>query len=150
MKKFLFLALGALCGSTLAAKEPPRLLMPDEILSVQGIETNVYFANVFKTVNPDNYFFQVSCPKGKLMKKFWTVTPEKKDIGTYSWTLTVFDDNGKVAEKKHIDLPEQLTDILHCKNPRCITSTEQDIHHIFRLTDKENGVYRCIYCDTKA
>jgi len=99
MKKFLFLALGALCGSTLAAKEPPRLLMPDEIISVQGIETNVYFANVFKTVNPDNYFFQVSCPKGKLMKKFWTVTPEKKDIGTYSWKLTVFDDNGKVAEK---------------------------------------------------
>jgi hypothetical protein len=49
MKKFLILALGALCGSTLAAKEPPRLLLPDEILSVQGIETNVYFANVFKT-----------------------------------------------------------------------------------------------------
>ena len=58
--------------------------------------------------------------------------------------------DGKVAEKKHIDLPEQLTDILHCKNPRCITSTEQDIHHIFRLTNKENGIYRCIYCDTKA
>ena len=58
--------------------------------------------------------------------------------------------DGKVAEKKHIDLPERLTDILHCKNPRCITSTEQDIHHIFRLTNKENGIYRCIYCDTKA
>ena len=58
--------------------------------------------------------------------------------------------DGKVAEKKHIDLPEQLTDILHCKNPRCITTTEQDIHHIFRLTDRENGIYRCIYCDTKA
>lgn len=58
--------------------------------------------------------------------------------------------DGKVAEKKHIDLPERLTDILHCKNPRCITSTEQDIHHIFRLTDKKNGIYRCIYCDTKA
>ena len=58
--------------------------------------------------------------------------------------------DGKVAEKKHIDLPERLTDILHCKNPRCITSTEQDIHHIFRLTNKENGIYRCIYCDTQA
>ena len=58
--------------------------------------------------------------------------------------------DGKVAEKKHIDLPERLTDIHHCKNPRCITSTEQDIHHIFRLTNKENGIYRCIYCDTKA
>ena len=57
---------------------------------------------------------------------------------------------GIVAEKKHIDLPESLTDILTCKNPRCITSTEQDIHHIFKLTDAQNGVYRCIYCDTKA
>ena len=58
--------------------------------------------------------------------------------------------DGKVVEKKHIDLPEKLTDILKCKNPRCITSTEQDIHHICRLTDKENGVYRCIYCDSKS
>ena len=58
--------------------------------------------------------------------------------------------DGKVVEKKHIDLPERLTDILECKNPRCITSTEQDIHHISRLTDRENGVYRCIYCETKA
>lgn len=58
--------------------------------------------------------------------------------------------NGKICEKKHIALPEKLTDIIKCKNPRCITSTEQDIHHIFRLFDKENQVYRCIYCDTKA
>ncbi|MBQ1284371.1 MAG: aspartate carbamoyltransferase regulatory subunit [Acutalibacteraceae bacterium] len=58
--------------------------------------------------------------------------------------------DGKVVEKKHIDLPERLTDILECKNPRCITSTEQDIHHISRLTDRENGVYRCIYCDSKS
>lgn len=55
-----------------------------------------------------------------------------------------------VTEKKHIDLPEKLTDILFCKNPRCITSTEQDIHHIFRLTDRKKGEWRCIYCDAKA
>ena len=58
--------------------------------------------------------------------------------------------DGHVAEKKHMDLPETLTDILVCKNPRCITSTEQDIHHIFKLTDREKRVYRCAYCDTKA
>lgn len=58
--------------------------------------------------------------------------------------------DGKVVSKEHIGLPERLTDILVCKNPRCITSTEQDIHHIFRLSDAKNGVYRCIYCDTKA
>ncbi len=71
-------------------------------------------------------------------------------LGFISPTITVdIVRDGKVVEKKHIDLPERLTDILECKNPRCITSTEQDIHHISRLTDKENGVYRCIYCDSK-
>ena len=59
--------------------------------------------------------------------------------------------DGKICEKKHIALPEKLTDIIKCKNPRCITSTEQDIHHIFKLTQSGNSkVYRCIYCDTKA
>ena len=63
-------------------------------------------------------------------------------------TVDVIKD-GVVSEKKHIDLPETLTDILKCKNPRCITSVEQEIHHIFKLTDRENRVYRCIYCDTQ-
>ena len=58
--------------------------------------------------------------------------------------------NGTVAEKKHIELPEKLTDIIKCKNPRCITTTEQEIHHIFRLTNREKREYRCIYCDAKA
>lgn len=57
--------------------------------------------------------------------------------------------DGVVSEKKHIDLPEILTDILKCKNPRCITSVEQEIHHFFKLTDREHRVYRCIYCDTQ-
>ncbi len=58
--------------------------------------------------------------------------------------------DGMLVDKKHIDLPETVTDILKCKNPRCITSTEQDIHHVFKMTNREKGVYRCIYCDTKA
>ena len=57
--------------------------------------------------------------------------------------------DGVGSEKKHIDLPETLTDILKCKNPRCITSVEQEIQHIFKLTDREHRVYRCIYCDTQ-
>lgn len=55
----------------------------------------------------------------------------------------------KLVEKKEIDLPLTLTDIIKCKNPRCITTTEQEIHHIFRLADVKKGVYRCVYCDTK-
>ncbi len=58
--------------------------------------------------------------------------------------------NGKLVEKRSIDMPEILTNVIKCKNPRCITSCEQELDHIFKLTDKENKVYRCIYCETKA
>lgn len=72
-------------------------------------------------------------------------------LGFISPSITVvIVKDGEVAEKRHIELPQEVTDILHCKNPRCITSTEQDIHHVFRLTDAKKAVYRCIYCDTKA
>ena len=58
--------------------------------------------------------------------------------------------DGKLVEKKRIGMPELLTDVIFCKNPRCITSTEQELKHVFRLTDHVNKVYRCIYCETKA
>lgn len=58
--------------------------------------------------------------------------------------------NGKKVDKIHPKLPERLTGIIRCKNPRCISSIEQELPHVFRLTDRENAVYRCIYCDTKA
>lgn len=58
--------------------------------------------------------------------------------------------DGVVAEKKQIALPQTLTDILVCKNPRCITTTEQGIKQIFTLTDASKTEYRCIYCDTRA
>ena len=58
--------------------------------------------------------------------------------------------DGKLAEKKSIDLPEKLVGVIKCKNPRCITSTEQELPHIFRLTDREKKIYRCAYCETKA
>ena len=57
--------------------------------------------------------------------------------------------DGKIAEKRTLELPTELPDVLKCKNPRCITSTEQELPHIFRLTDREHRVYRCIYCETK-
>ncbi len=58
--------------------------------------------------------------------------------------------NGKLVEKCSIGMPETLTNVIKCKNPRCITSCEQELDHIFKLTDKEDKVYRCIYCETKA
>lgn len=58
--------------------------------------------------------------------------------------------DGVVAEKKRVQLPKELVNVVFCKNPRCITSTEQELDHVFRLTDSSEGVYRFIYCQTRA
>lgn len=59
-------------------------------------------------------------------------------------------ENGERKKVADIQLPEQITDIIKCKNPRCITTIEQELPHVFQLTDKEKRVYRCIYCETMA
>ena len=56
---------------------------------------------------------------------------------------------GKIIEKFHPSLPEKLVNIVKCKNPRCITSIEQELPHICELTDRENAIYRCKYCEEK-
>ena len=63
-------------------------------------------------------------------------------------TVNIIKDE-KIVEKRILKLPKQITNVIKCKNPRCITSIEQELPHIFRLTDREHGVYRCLYCDTK-
>ena len=64
-------------------------------------------------------------------------------------TVNVIRD-GKLVEKKNIAMPTELRNVIRCNNPRCITSTEQELPHIFRLTDPERKIYRCIWCETKA
>ena len=64
-------------------------------------------------------------------------------------TVNVIRD-GKLVEKKKPHMPERVVNVIKCKNPRCITSTEQEIPHIFKLTDKEERVYRCMYCESRA
>ena len=54
-----------------------------------------------------------------------------------------------IVDKKKLTLPEQVTNVIKCKNPRCITSIEQELDHIFLLTDPEKEVYRCKYCEEK-
>ena len=58
--------------------------------------------------------------------------------------------NGELREKKQIDMPEMLVNVISCKNPRCISSCEQELEQVFRLADREKKEYRCIYCETKA
>ena len=63
-------------------------------------------------------------------------------------TVNIIED-GVIVEKKHLELPERLTNVIRCKNPRCITSVEPGLDQIFRLTDKTRQIYRCIYCDAE-
>lgn len=58
--------------------------------------------------------------------------------------------DGKLAEKRDICLPEKLVNVIRCKNPRCISTTEQELAQVFVLTDRKKGVYRCRYCEAKA
>jgi aspartate carbamoyltransferase regulatory subunit len=58
--------------------------------------------------------------------------------------------NEVIAEKYQPKLPELVENVIKCKNPRCITSTESYISHVFRLVDPEKGIYRCAYCDETA
>lgn len=63
-------------------------------------------------------------------------------------TVNVIKDD-KIVEKKELHLPREVHNVIACKNPRCITSIEQELEQIFVLTDAENKVYRCKYCETK-
>ncbi len=58
-------------------------------------------------------------------------------------------ENGQIVEKKKLDLPREIRNVIRCKNPRCITSIEQELDQVFVLTDPEKAVYRCKYCEEK-
>ncbi len=78
-----------------------------------------------------------------------------KDIDIDFETLGFLDHNitvnivkdSKIIEKRKLDLPETIINVAKCNNPRCITSIEKYLDQIFVLTDKENEVYRCKYCE---
>ena len=63
-------------------------------------------------------------------------------------TVNIIED-GVIVETKHLELPEKLTNVIRCKNPRCITSVEPELDQIFRLADKNRQIHRCIYCDSE-
>lgn len=64
-------------------------------------------------------------------------------------TINVIKD-AKLVEKKVIEMPEKLVNVITCKNPRCITSCEQELAHVFVLANRAKKEYRCMYCETKA
>ena len=71
-------------------------------------------------------------------------------LGYIDHTITVnIIRDERIVEKRCLSLPDRLVNVIHCKNPRCITSVEQELPHIFYLADKEKEGYRCQYCDEK-
>ena len=64
-------------------------------------------------------------------------------------TINIVKDS-KIIDKYHPQLPKEIKNTIKCKNPRCITSIEQELDQVFILTDMENRVYRCKYCESKA
>ena len=63
-------------------------------------------------------------------------------------TINIIKDE-EIVEKKRLHLPKKITNVIRCKNPRCITSIEQELDHVFVLTDPEKEIYRCMYCEEK-
>lgn len=116
---------------------------------------------LYRFLKLDNLDCPVALIKNAPSKKLGKKDIIKIDSSEYNFDLEVIgyiDPNitvdiikdGVLCEKKHLELPEKLTNVLTCKNPRCITSVEQELPHIFRLTDREHKIYRCAYCEAKA
>ena len=93
---------------------------------------------------------------GKLGKKDIIKIDQNLDL---DWDLIGYVDpnitvniivDGVRVEKRQLKLPETITNVIRCKNPRCITSVEQELPQVFKLRDREKRVYRCLYCETQA
>ena len=89
--------------------------------------------------------------KKDIIKIAETIDLDLDVIGYIDPGVTVnFVKDGKVVKRMHLEAPELVKGVIKCKNPRCITSTEQELIHMFKLTDREKKVYRCLYCESKA
>lgn len=93
----------------------------------------------------------VKMGKKDIIKIFESIEIDLDVLGYIDPGITVnIIQDGELVKREKLSLPEQVTGVIKCKNPRCITSVEQELPHKFRLTDRENKVYRCIYCESKA
>lgn len=89
-----------------------KLLLPPAIYATPGVESNVYFDNIVLTLNPNNYFFDVDCAKGRNDAKRWTYVPKSEEKGEYPWKVKVLNsDNQVVAEGETIIIVTPVTDL---------------------------------------
>lgn len=86
--------------------------------------------------------------KKDIIKIEGTLNTDLNILGVLDCNITInIIENGQIIKKKNLELPKSVTNVIKCKNPRCITSIEQDLPHSFKLTNKEKNIYRCIYCE---
>ncbi len=91
------------------------------------------------------------CGKKDILKINELIDINYEILGYIAPQITVnIIENGERVKKIHPELPETINNVIACKNPRCITSIEQELTQIFKLSDAEQGTYRCLYCDTLA
>ena len=135
-------------------------------MTVDGIENGIVLDHieagkamlVYKYLHLDKLDSQVAliqnCSSRKMGKKDIVKISEDLDIdldvlGYIDPGITVnYIKNGIRVDKKTLQLPETLTNVLKCKNPRCIISIEQELPQVFKIVDRTKALYRCMYCDT--
>ena len=79
--------------------EDVKLLLPEKIYAVPGVETNIYFENIVRVINPANYIFEARSKKGRWDEKRWSFTPDDKDVGSFNVTINVIGNEGILASK---------------------------------------------------
>lgn len=113
-----------------------------EIYNLLGLDKVDCTVAIIQRVNSTKY------GKKDIIKVDGDVDLDLDILGYFDTKMTVnIVKDHKLVEKVKLKLPQTLTGVIECKNPRCITSQEQEIVHKFRLSDPENKKYRCIYCD---
>lgn len=135
-------------------------------MKIDGIENGIVLDHikagksmlVYRYLGLDKLKSQVAliqnCSSGKMGRKDIVKISEDIDLdldvlGFIDPGITVnYIRDGKRIEKASLELPKTLRNVLRCKNPRCISSTEQELPQVFKLADREKSQYRCIYCDT--
>ena len=138
------------------------------MLNISGLKEGIVLDHIKAGKSMDIYFklgldkldCQIAIIKNAKSRKMGTKDIIKIDGGLdlvnvevlgyidHNITINIIKD-GTIVEKKQVKMPKKIRNVIHCKNPRCITSIEQELPHIFYLADEEKGIYRCLYCEER-